>query len=1107
MENYQTQKNSPLGRHLRLAVWLVMMFVNAGVAFAQNGKVSGVVKDEQGEPVIGATVKVRGTGTATVTDFDGKFTIDAPAGSTLHFSFVGMLNKNVKVAATGKPLNVQMQSDTKAIKEVVVTALGIKRDAKSLSYARQGVNTESMTEARGTNLLDMLSGKAAGLQVISGGGPTASTRVVLRGINSLTGNNQPLFVVDGVPMLNEMGESGDLDYGNAANAINPDEIASIEVLKGANASALYGSDAANGVILITTKQAKAQKGLGLTYSFNVMVGHLYNYPPYQNIYGPGYNMRFTNRSGANVYAATGNGVSFDPDLPYNIYNINMAGMDQRCFGLPMLGFDIVGRNGEIKKYSPHPETIRDMYGNSLMTTHNVQLQKTFRGGGMVINYTGVKSNDILKGVNDMTRHTFNYRTNYDITRWLRMDATARYMYETTDNRNFRNASKRNPLYLVVNLPRDVSMDELIPWKKPDGNPFNRNGFINPYWALNESGNADSKNWFMGNLTFTFKITRDLSVRLRGSTEIQGSNGWVFSNLYSPGFVDGEYSTWRRTLRNTNYDALVTYNKYLFNNRFNVNASAGATSQEIKMEGLNSKADKLQFQDIKSMSNARGIVSSTQDFTWKKKQAVFGTASLGFDNWAYLDMTARNEWSSALPADNRSYFYWSAGTGLVISQALKFNKKTFPFLKVRGSYASVGNDTGFDRLRSGYYKDANNYTFNGVNYFVGDQVLKTMALKPEHTESWEFGIEGKLLDSRLNFDLTYYDKRTMDQIVEADAPLGSGYQREIINAGELSNHGFEVSLTGTPVRMKNFEWTVTLNWSKNYSRVVALSPGVERFQLGSGANIQLYAEVGKPYGVFYGNDYKRDANGNVCVALDGRPMYVTNQYLGCVQPDWFGGLSTRVSTFGVDISASIDFQKGGKVWSYTAYNGGVDGHTVESLEGRWEYFYSDMIMGENNNERYGHLQVGNTVNPDADDAANNVPYLDSSRPKGVNLGVPCVYDESVPGLAGQPAHVDVSPTVYWTHNNAANGPRYLYDASYIKFRELSVGYNIPRKWLSKIFLQSAKVSVVGRNIAILHQHTPKGIDPQATSTTGNAQGFEYGFTLPMATWGFDVKVSF
>jgi TonB-linked SusC/RagA family outer membrane protein len=1084
-----------------------MMFVNVGVALAQSNRVTGVVKDEQGEPVIGAVVKIVGSTKAAVTDFDGKFAIDAPAGSTLRFSYLGMRNKTVKVDNSGKPLVVDMEPDIKDIKEVVVTALGIKRDAKSLSYARQGVDTETMTEARGSNLLDMLSGKAAGLQVISGGGPTASTRVVLRGINSLTGNNQPLFVIDGVPMLNEMGESGDLDYGNAANAINPDEIASIEVLKGANASALYGSDAANGVILITTKSAKAQKGLGVSYSFNAMIGYLYNYPTYQNIYGPGYNMRFTNRSGANLYGAAGSGVSFDPDLPYGIYNINMAGLDQRCFGLPMLGFDIVGRNGEIKKYSPHPETIKNMYGNSLMTTHNLQIQKQFKGGGMVLNYTGIKSDDILKGVNDMTRHTFNYRTNYDITQWLRIDATARYMYESTKNRNFRNRSNRNPLYLVVNMPRDVSLDELIPWKKPDGTPFNSRGFTNPYWALNETGNADNKNWFMGNLTFTVQLNKDLSVRLRGATEIQGSSGWVFTNLYSPMDIDGEYSVWRRTMRNTNYDALVTYNKYLFDNKFNVNATAGVTSQEVKVEILNTKANMLQFQDVKSLANAKGIVSSTQDFEWKKKQAVFATASFGYNSWAYFDVTARNEWSSALPADNRSYFYWSAGTGLVLSEVLKLDKHLAPFLKLRGSFAAVGNDTGFDRLRSGYYMDQNDYTFQGVNYYTGDKVLKTMSLKPERTESWELGVEGKLIDSRLNFDLTYYNKRTKDQIVEADAPLASGYLREIINAGELANHGFEVSLTGTPVKTKNFEWSVTVNWSKNYSMVKSLSEGVQRFQLGSGANIQLYAEVGQPYGVFYGNDYKRNEKGYVCVGLDGSPKYVTNQYLGCVQPDWFGGLRTNVKAFGFEVAASFDFQKGGKVWSYTAYNGGIDGHTVESLEGRYEYFYSDMIMGENNNERYGFLAAGQTVNPYANFTDHTVNYLDASRRKGVSLGVPTVYDESVPGLAGQLANVDVPPTQYWCHNNAANGPRYLYDASYIKFRELSVGYNVPSKFVKNLKLQSAKVSVVGRNIAILHQNTPKGLDPQATSTMGNAQGFEWGFTLPMATWGFDFKVSF
>ena len=390
-------KNKRFGLLPLLGFLLAVMF-GVQAAQAQTQTVTGTVYDQDSEPVIGASVAVSGTNRVVATDIDGKFTIKADNGQKIAVTYVGCKKEEIKVTGPG-PYKITLSPDANNLDEVVVTALGLTRDAKSLSYARQAIDTESMTEVRGTNLMDMLSGKAAGMQVISGGGPTASTRIVLRGLNSLTGNNQPLIVVDGVPILNNMGGDGDLDYGNAANAISPDEIENMEILKGANASALYGSDAANGVILITTKKATKKKGLGVTYGFNLMLGYLYNYPTYQNIYGTGQSClfeRYPQNGGWNVYGASNNGVTYNNDLPYGIWNPNMAGVDQRSWGLPMLGFDVVGRNGEIKQYSPHPETTKSMYGTSHMYTNSVSIDKVYDGASFRLSYTNVISNDILK---------------------------------------------------------------------------------------------------------------------------------------------------------------------------------------------------------------------------------------------------------------------------------------------------------------------------------------------------------------------------------------------------------------------------------------------------------------------------------------------------------------------------------------------------------------------------------------------------------------------------------------------------------------------------------------------------------------------------------------
>lgn len=1074
-------------------------------AWAQSLSLSGTVVDQDGEPVIGATVHVAGTNRVTSTNVDGKFSIKADKGEKLQISYVGYRRQNITVKNAGA-LNVVLVNDQNQLNEVVVTALGITRDAKSLSYARQSIDTEPLTEVRGSNLMDMLTGKAAGMQVISGGGPTSSTRIVLRGVNSLTGNNQPLIVVDGVPIINNMGEDGDLDFGNPANLINPDEIEDLEVLKGANASALYGSDAANGVILITTKKATKKKGLGVTYGFNLMLGYLYNYPAYQNWYGAGQSCAFERANqGRNFYGSQGTAGGYDPNLPYGIWNPNNAGQDQRSWGMPMLGFDVVGRNGQVRQYSSHPETTKAMYGTSHMYTNSLSIDKVFEGGTFRLSYTNIISDDVLKGVNDLERHTFNLHTTADIAKWWNVDVSTRYVYEEVENRAFRNSSDRNPVYLFANLSRDASIEELVPWKKPDGTAYNFKGFTNPFWSLNECDNSDNKHWFMGNVTFNFKPYKMVDVRLRAATDLQVSEGWSFTNLNTPFDTDGEYMRWKRDWRNTNYEALVMFHNGFWDNLLNVNASIGASAQSIHGSRMYSKASQLQFKDMRSLSNAKGLVSALEESEGKKKQAVYGALSLGFDGWAYIDATARNEWSSALPKNNNSYFYWSVGTGLVISDLLKLDQHIFPLVKVRGSYAKVGNDTGYDRLISGYYK-AEDGSFLGIPYFTGESVLKTLGLRPEMTKSWELGAELRLFDNRFSFDFTYYNKATTDQIVEADAPLASGYQREIINAGKMTNKGVELSFSVTPIRTRDWTWEIRANWAKNNNMVVALAPGIDRFEIRGRDNIKSYAEVGKPYGVFYGNDYKRDSDGNIYVGRDGKAEYEPDKYLGSIQPDWIGGAGTTLRWRNLSLGAAIDFSHGGNFWSYTTFRGGIDGNTVNTLEGRLENQISRLVYGENDRERQGVLESQYTNVPGADPNKNPVIYPDWQRPKGVWVGN-TVYSESLEYWGGKQSMTWVTPTDHWCHNGTSSASRYIYSASYIKLREISVGYSVPQEWLRKSFIRSAKVSVVGRNVAILYQNCPKGMDPQATSSTGNAQGFEEGFTLPQATWGFDIKVTF
>ncbi len=887
----RTNSYSSFGRVIATALLILVM--GCAMAFAQTIPIKGTILDSNGEPIIGASVMVVGTNTGVVSDLDGKFTINVKPGSILSVRYVGCKTQNIQVKSD-KPLNITLEDDAQVLDEVVVTALGINREAKSLSYARQSIDAETMTEARGANFLDMLSGKAAGMQVMSGGNPGSSTRVMIRGLSSITGNNQPLYVIDGVPVLNNDGEDGDFDYGNAVNAINPDEIENIEILKGANASALYGSDAANGVILITTKKASGnQKGLGVTYGLNMMFGKLYEYPEYQNVYGSGYDERFNNKdSGANYYNNSGKVNGYNPSYPYFIFNaVEADDAGKRSFGLPMLGFNVVGRNGEVKSYSPHPENIKNMFKTSTMITNNVSVEKKYDQGSFRMSYNNVSSDDILDNMNKIDRHTFNLRATANITKWLDIDANARYQHESVTNRNNRSTDEnKNPINVIANLARDISMDELTPWKNADGTSLSYKDFKNPYWLINEISNADSKDWFLGNITLNFKLTSFLKLRGRASTDVQNSSGENFVNMYTPYDPDGEFSMWKKSWTNNNFDVLLSFNKNFFSNKFNVNANVGASYQEIIGSKIKSLVTQLQFSDIKSLSNNAGLVSSTQENEWKKKEAVFGMASLGWNDWAFLDLTARNEWSSTLPVKNNNYFYWSAGSGIILSKLLHLDSSTFPFVKIRGSFAQVGNDTGYDKLITGYTKNAENYTFNDIPYYTREDLLKTMDLRPERTRSWELGAELKFFNNRLSLDATYYNKLTRDQIIEAEVPFASGYRKEMMNAGKMRNTGVEVTLSLTPILMRNFTWTTTFNWSKNKNMVLKIADGVERFQVDEFAGlVYVYAEEGQPYGSIYGTAYKRDDEGHILVTREGKPIQVTDQYIANAQPDWFGGM--------------------------------------------------------------------------------------------------------------------------------------------------------------------------------------------------------------------------
>jgi len=1090
------QRFSQHMRYYERSLILILMLFSASVMQAQNRTVKGTVSDAQGEPIIGANVVIVGGTKGVITDLDGKYSIQVPEnGTVLKFSYIGFKTKSFNVVKGKNVLNVTLEEDAVMLEQTVVTAMDLRRDEKSLSTAFQKMDVESMTENRDAGFVNMLAGKVAGLQVISNGAAGSAT-VRIRGANSISGNNQPLYVIDGVPIINDV-TGGEIDYGNPANSINPDDIENIVVLKGANASALYGSDAANGAILITTKKAGQRNGLGVTYSTNVQFTEFSQYPIYQNIYGGGHINRFENNK-ANSF----NGdvkVPYDPNLPYGIQR--MGGYDNsRSWGMPMLGFQVVGRNGELKSYVPTPANTTSMYQTAYSWTNSVSIERATEHVSTRIGFTNLRSDDVLEGLNNLTRNAFNVRSNVKLTKSLDVDLNGRYTHENVKNRSYRNNSDRNPIYTLMDMPRDLSIQEMYPWKDENGKPTALQ-FKSPVWMLNELSNQDKKEWLLADVTVNYKITKDLKLRLKAALDLNMKEGYEFRNMYTPGDADGFYKEFTEKSRNYTYEAMLSYNKTWKD--FNISASVGANSQDFLFKKQNSEIGTLATSDFISLTNNGATVKSWPEYNAKKKQAVYGTASIGYKDFIYVDVTGRNDWSSALPSDNRSYFYSSYGVSFVLTELVKsIPKDWLSYAKIRGSYAKVGNDTGFDQLLNGF--SYNTSYLGDMAWFESENKRKTNSLKPESTTSFETGLDLRFLKDRASLSFTYYNKNTKNQILTSTINGVSGYGEALFNAGEVKNWGYEVTLGVVPFRNKDWEWKVDINWAKNNSEVVSLANGMDYMTLTTVQNsVELRIVKGEPLVSLYCREpWKTNDEGQVLVGANGRPLSGEAKFLASVEPKWTGSIRTSLRWKDLTFSAMLDIRMGGHVWSETAFQSSRNAQSIMSLGGRTEHLFSDLILNEG--DQTGYLGI---LDPKYVPNGKNNIYMDASRPKGMNIPG-AVYDSSVPGLAGQPCQAWIKPIDYWTNDSGKNGELYLYDASYVKLKEISLGYNIPKNWLKKIgFIQSMRVSAVGRNVAILHQKTPKGIDPEATSSMGIQQGLERGFNLPTSSYGFDFKITF
>lgn len=1064
-------------KFLHTIVLLSVLLLVQQAGYGQDTKITGVVTFKaDAQRVPGAVVTVKGSSKGTQTDADGKYSISARANDTLHFSYIGYTGVDIAVNDT-RVINVALESSESRLQEVVVTALGISREKRSLGYAVQELKSRDITEARETNLVNALSGKIAGVNITNSQGDLGSSRIVIRGETSIAGNNQPLFVLDGIPIDNSqlgVGIATARDFPNAISDLNPDDIESISVLKGPNAAALYGSRAANGVLVLKTKTGRGAKGLGITVNSSATMQTLLTLPKYQDVYGQGSGGQFDYVDGKGGGINDGVDESWGPKLDGRLI--------RQFFS-----------NGQPAPWVAHPDNVRDFYETGYTLNNGLSVAGTNDKLDYRFSYNNTKQTGLLPNTG-ITRNSFTFNSTYRIAPKLTLSTYGSYIRGNADNLPGVDGRRSNSVTLqFIWFGRQVDTKLLRNYKDANGNDYNWNHsyYSNPYWIQYENTVAQNRNRFFGNARLSYQVLDWLTANLRVGTDYYNDRRKYKVAYGSNGTPYGSYTEDAYAVTETNSEFTLNANKKL-NKDFNLDVLAGGNVRTNQLENNYQQAPRLAVKDVYTLNNSRDPVISTNNFSKLRVYSLFSSAQLGFRDYAFLNLTARNDWSSTLPKGNNSYFYPSVNASLVLSEALHIQSNVLSLLKVRGGWAQVGKDTD-------PYQLINTYPFNqpfdnNPLLTVSDKFLKD-DLKPEITTATEVGAEIGLFKDRARLDVTYYNSNSSNQILLADVSPTTGYLKKLLNAGKINNHGIEVTLGLTPVSTASgFRWDVNVNYSRNVSKVVELDKDgfLNDYVLGSSGNIQVLASKGQRYGALFGKAFLRNDQGQILVNADGSPAIDPNKkILGYYTPKWIGSINNVLSYKGVSISFLIDTKQGGSIWSGTNYTGIYTGVLAESLPGR--------------DAEHGGLPY---YYPGNDKKATPVQLADHNT--GAPGGATVYHDGMI--FNGKTADGKQNTTIlpaqsyYKAVYNSSLNESSVYDASFIKLREVRIGYTFPHEWLRGLRFQDLNITLTGRNLWIIDKKVPN-IDPETAFNTGNGQGLET-LQIPTArSFGINLRASF
>ena len=957
------------------------MLLVLNFSFAQQARIEGKVTDMNNEPLPGATVLVKGTSRGSVSDIDGIYSIEASEGETLVFSFVGFDSKELVVGSL-TTIDVTL-SEGLALNEVVVTALGVKRETKALGYSVQAVDGDKFTEARETNVINSLSGRVAGVQITNGSsGIGGSSRITIRGESSLNINaNQPLFVVNGVPISNNIvGSSGssnqEVDYGNAAGEINPDDIESMTVLKGPAAAALYGSRAANGAILITTKSGKGKKGIGVSINSNTTFDNALKLPDWQNTYGQGNNGQFEFVNGAGSGIADGVDESWGPRLD--------AGLMIPQFDSPR---DVEGfRGGDLNApagssiiptpWVSSPNNITDFFETGVTLSNNVALSAGNEDANIRLSWTNLDQKGIVPNT-DLKRNTISMNGGLNLTSKLTVNSTINYQKSESGNRPNISYGTENLMYLWIWYGRQVNTNSLRDYWMPglEGEQqfnYNYNYHDNPYFNVYENTNGQDKGRIYGNISVNYKFTDKLTLMLRTGLDTYNELRDRKRAFSTQRFPQGNYREDNLYFSEMNSDFLLTYSETT-KPVFSYSLALGGNQMRQENRYVQTVAPQLLIPGIYNFTNTAVNLQVTQYNSEKRINSLYGFGQIGYKNVLFLDVTGRNDWSSTLPSDNNSYFYPSATLSAVISDMVTM-PKAISFLKARVAYAEVGNDTDPYSLSNVYSSQT---AWGSIQAKSESSRLSNSELKPERTASFETGLDVRFFSGRLGVDFTYFDNRTRNQIIPIELDIATGYASRIINAGEIQNKGIEVVLSANPLKTSSgFNWNVMANFTRNRGTVLELTEGLDTYTLTGRNGASIQARVGERMGNIYGLGFSRVEDesseyfGQIIHNSTGTPLTGSEMKLqGNYNPDWMLGLQNNFSYKGINVGFLFDFRYGGIVVSRTKTIGSTSGQLAETLYGR-ETGYD--LEGEGN----GIISEGVVANADGSYSPNT--YETTSR---------------------------------------------------------------------------------------------------------------------------------